>query len=245
MNLRFFLPLLFVATVLARGPQPSNLPITTNFANTDASGVSADIQSDGLGAYHDGVGAVTSFLTTNGYNGIVWGDWQFGTLDSTTRKVSIDFLNPISVDSGGTATPIPPFTIKNVIAHVEVKCTQLGYSMILMSALQSIQCPLIVHFFDSDSSEFRIYAGPNWESETTFARVACNTTDSDGCNDWSIDPIPAAIDGSGNTIPGMAIGRLVFFGCSACPKNRGGGKVTGDGNRGDYYFKFHFHLMRP
>jgi hypothetical protein len=27
--------------------------------------------------------------------------------------------------SGGTAVPNPPFTIKNVIAHVEVKCTQM------------------------------------------------------------------------------------------------------------------------
>ena len=46
-----------------------------------------------------------SFLTTNGYNGIVWGDWQFGTLNSTTRKVSISFASPIQVANGGTAIP--------------------------------------------------------------------------------------------------------------------------------------------
>jgi len=55
---------------------------------------------------------VTSFLTTNGYNGIVWGDWQFDALSSTTRVVSIGFANPIQVANGGTAIPNPPFTSK-------------------------------------------------------------------------------------------------------------------------------------
>jgi len=69
---------------------------------------------------------VTSFLTTNGYNGQIWGDWQLGTLNSTTRTVSISFVNPIQPANGGTTVPNPPFTIKNVIAHVEVKCTQMS-----------------------------------------------------------------------------------------------------------------------
>ena len=85
----------FAAAAFAKGPQLSNLPITTDLLSVDASGVATDLQSDAQGPYHDGVAAVTSFLTTNGYNGIVWGDWQFGTLNSTTRKVSISFANPI------------------------------------------------------------------------------------------------------------------------------------------------------
>ena len=55
---------------------------------------------------------------------------------------------------------------------------------------------------------------------------------SGGCNDWYIDPIPAAYDANGNPIPGAAIGRLVYF-------NKA--RTT---NEGDYYFKFHFHLIR-
>ena len=80
----------------------------TTLLSTDNSGMVTDIQSDGLGSYYDGVDADTSFLTTNGYNGIVWGDWQFGTLNSTTRKVSISFVNSISVANGGTAIRILP-----------------------------------------------------------------------------------------------------------------------------------------
>jgi len=119
-----FVFVLVAALAFAKGPQRySNLPITSTFASADASGANADIQSDGLGSYFDGVGGVTSSLTTNGYGGILWGDWQFGTLNSTTRLVSISFANPISVASGGTATPNAPFTIKNVTAHIEDKCT--------------------------------------------------------------------------------------------------------------------------
>src|SRR6266568_1585349 len=172
MKLRSFLLVLLAATSFAKGPQRlSNLPITTTFANADASSAMADIQSDGQGSYFDGVGGVTSFLTTNGYNGQIWGDWQFGTLNSTARKVSISFVNPIQPASGGTAVPTPPFTIKNVIAHVEDKCTQISNgtgglnNMYQMTAKQTFQCPLIVHFFDTNGYEYRIYAGPNWEPE--------------------------------------------------------------------------------
>ena len=234
MKLRNFLLLFLTATAFAKGPQrTSNLPITATFANADASGAIADIQSDGLGSYFDGVGGMTSFLTTNGYNGIVWGDWQFDALNSTTRLVSISFANPIQVASGGTAIPNPPFTIKNVSAHIEDKCTQIFNDMISMSANQTFQCPLITHFFDSDGAEYRIYMGPNWEPETAFAQVTCNAVASDGCNDWYIDPIPAGYDANGNPIPGAAIGRLVYF------------TKRSTSNGGDYYFRFHFHLTRP
>jgi hypothetical protein len=249
MKLSKLLLLLLATTAFAKGPQqPVNLPTTTTFANADSSGAVADIQSDGLGSYLDSVDAVTSFLTTNGYNGIVWGDWQFGTLNSTTRKVSISLASPIQVTNGGTAIPNPPFTAKSVIAHIEDKCTAISNSMIRMSVGQKFPCPVIVHFFNSDSSEYRIYMAPNWTQpptpETTFVQVACNAVSSDGCNDWYVDPIPA-VDGGGNPIPGAAVGRLVYFGCGACPKIHGGGKVTDDGNRGDYYFRLHFHLTRP
>jgi len=68
----------------------------------------------------------------------------------------------------------PAIHIKNVSAHIEDKCTQIFNDMITMSANQTFQCPLITHFFDSNGVEYRIYMGPNWESETTFAQVTCN-----------------------------------------------------------------------
>jgi len=246
MRLRSVLLIFLAATAFARGPQqPSNLPITTTLLSADSSGGAVDIQSDSRGSYFDGVDAVTSFLTTNGYNGIVWGDWQFGTLNSTTRKVSISFASPIQVANGGTAIPNPPFTTNNVIAHIEDKCTAFALSMLRMTSSQGFQCPAVVHFFDSNGNEFRIYMAPNSTQpatpETTYVQVTCNAVaaDSSGCNDWFIDPIPAGSDQSGNPIPGAAIGRLVG------PPFTGHGKTSNGGNQGDYYFRFHFHLTRP
>jgi hypothetical protein len=246
MKLRSFLLIFLAATSFAKGPQqPSNLPITTTLLSADSAGTVADIQSDAQGSYFDGVGGVTSFLTTNGYNGIVWGDWQFGTLNSTTRKVSISFANPVQVANGGTAIPHPPFNAKNVIAHIEDKCTAFSYSMLRMSASQTFLCPAIVHFFDSNGNEYRIYMAPNWTQpatpETSYVQVTCNAVagDNSGCNDWYIDPIPAGHDGSGSPIPGAAVGRLVG------PPFTGHGTTSNGGNQGDYYFRFHFHLTRP
>jgi hypothetical protein len=245
MKLRSFLLIFLAATSFAKGPQQPNLPITTTLLSADSSGTVADIQSDAQGSYFDGVGGVTSFLTTNGYNGIVWGDWQFGTLNSTTRKVSISFANPVQVANGGTAIPNPPFNTKNVIAHIEDKCTAFSYSMIRMSAGQTFLCPAIVHFFDANGNEYRIYMAPNWTQpatpETSYVQVTCNAVagDNSGCNDWYIDPIAAGHDGSGNPIPGAAVGRLVG------PPFTGHGNTNNGGNQGDYYFRFHFHLTRP
>jgi len=235
-----FLATAIAATALGKGQPPSNLSVTTHLASVDASGTITDIQSDGLDSYFDGVSGVTSFLTTNGYNRQIWGDWQFGTLNSTTRTVSISFANPIQPASGGTAVPNPPFTIKNVIAHIEDKCTQISNgnggwnNMYQMTANQTFHCPLITHFYDSNGNEYRIYSGPNWEPETTFVQVTCNSVASaGGCNDWYINPIPAGYDVNGNPIPGAAIGRLVYFAKHSTV------------NEGDYYFRFHFHITRP
>jgi hypothetical protein len=56
--------------------------------------------------------------------------------------------------------------------------------MLQMATGQAFQCPLIVHFYDSNGNEYRIYMGPNWEPETTFMQVTCNgvAADNSGCN---------------------------------------------------------------
>jgi len=212
---------------------PSTLPVTSTFASYDTTNNVANIQSDGLdgGTYYNGVDVVTTYLTCNGYNHQAFGDWQFDALNSTMRKVSLSFVNPIQPSAGGTAIPNPPFAAKNVIAHVEDKCTQIANgsggwnNMLQMSPGQTFQCPLIVHFYDSNGADYRIYMGPNWEPETTYAQVTCNSVASDnsGCDDWFIDPIGA----------NGATGRLVYF------------SKHSTANDGDYYFRFHFHLTRP
>jgi hypothetical protein len=108
----------------------------------------------------------------------------------------------------------------------------ISNSLIEMSAGQVFPRPAIVHFFNSTGYEYRIYWAPNRTQpptpETTFIQVTCNAVAAggSGCNDWYVDPIPAH-DVNGNPVPAQAISRLVFFGCSSCPKTPGGGKTTG------------------
>src|SRR5215470_9096753 len=157
MKLRTFLFICLVAAAFAKGRQLSNLPIVTELLSTDASGTNTDIQSDGLGSYFDGVDGDTSFLTTNGYNGIVWGDWQFGTINSTTRRISLNLTHSLQVGSGGTVVPNPPFDTRLVVGHIEDTCTMISRSLISMTPGQQFPCPAIVHFFNTNGDEFRIY----------------------------------------------------------------------------------------
>ncbi len=96
MKLHVCLMMFFATLAWAKGGPPlSNLSVTTDLLGTDASGAVTEIQNDGVGPYYNGVDAIGSILITNGYNGQIWGDWQFDDLSSTTRKVSLSFTNPI------------------------------------------------------------------------------------------------------------------------------------------------------
>ena len=212
------------------GPPPANISVTTSFSDTDSAGNPADITSDGIGAYHDNVDGVTSFLTTNGYNGIVWGDWQFGTFNSTARKVGHGFDMADAVQPGDphfTAAANAPFLgYQDLSSHVEVKCTLLNRSMLTMTAGSSFSCPLVNRFFTSTGADYSLNPAFSWSgyAETTDVQVTCNTADSGGCNDWFIDPI----------VVGQAVGRLTTPGK--------GNKIN---NNGDFYMKFHMHVTRP
>lgn len=253
MKLRNFWVALLVTTSMAvtgfgkgkpggGGGKVQNLPITTDLETNDTAGYVADIQNEGLGPYFDGVDSVTSFLTTNGYNGIVWGDWQFGTLNSSTRKVTFSFTKGIPIEDGGTAVPNPPFSVGNVTAHIEDKCTAIMNSMLEMTTGQSMTCPVAIHFFAPNGDEYKMGMSPNSPgfAETTFVWVTCNNVDSAGCKDWFIEPIPTSEGGD----PNGAIGRLNYIGCTGNKTHCSGNSVVTE-NRGDYYFRFHFHLTRP
>jgi hypothetical protein len=214
---------------LPGGGHPTNKSVTTYFSDTDSAGNPADMTSDGQGGYHDGVDGVTSFLTTNGYNGIVWGDWQFTTFNSTTRTVGHVFDTAEAVQPGDShyqAPANPPFLgTQQLSSHAEVKCTLLNRSMLTMTAGSSFTCPLIDRFFTSTGVDYSLNPANSWSgyAETTDVLVTCNTADSVGCNDWFIDPI----------VTGQAVGRLTT------PLKHG----TGD--EGDFYMAFHIHVTRP
>jgi hypothetical protein len=202
--------------------------VTTIIGDVDANGFPATIASDGLGSYIHGVNGVTSWLTSNGYNGIAFGDWQFGVLDSPSRIVNQSLLMEDAVQPGDphyTAPASPPFGFGTQAAksHVEVKCTLVNRSMLTMTAGQTFTCPL-PNRFAVNGQDYRLDAAYSWTGhpETTDVQVRCNTADANGCNDWFIDPIDL----------GQAVGRLTL-------------RSNTTVNYGDFYMRLHIHVTRP
>jgi hypothetical protein len=236
MRIRSCLMILVTTLVFANGGI-TTIPITSTFADLDATGLPYDVQSDGHGSYSNGAAGVTTFLTSNGYNHIAYGDWQFDTYSSTTRKVNLSFDTNDAAQPGDpayTAPANPPFWgTQSVLAHIEDKCTFINNDMLTMKAGSRFTCPLIIRFPATSRTDYRLYIARSFTgyAETSDVQVSCNSADSGGCNDWFIDPIPV-VNPDGSTNPGKAIGRLVLSGKT----------LTNDG---DFYVAFHFHLTRP
>jgi hypothetical protein len=236
MRLRYLLVL--VLSSLAFAGHISTIPLTTNIVDHDVNNVPYDVQSDGLGPYLNNVDVITTFLTSNGYNHMQYGDWQFDGYSSTVRTVNISLDNDDAVQSGDphyTVPANPPFWGSNlVIAHMEDKCTLINKNMLTMLPGAAMTCPFIIRFPATSRSDYRIYIAPSFTgyTETTDVQVSCNSADSEGCNDWFIDPIPV-VNPDGTTSPGKAIGRLEL------DTNKS------STNEGDFYMTFHIHLSRP
>ncbi len=202
------------------------IPVTTIISDTDSNGLTVDIGSDGQGPYLHNVAGVQSWLTSNGYNHIVYGDWQFWTENSTTRTVGLGFNLNDAVQPGDphAQNPFvaanPPYWGTNTYpAHIEVKCSLVSHDMLTMAAGSTFTCPMVDRF-DYPSQNYGLQPAFSFTGypETTDVQVHCNTRDSLGCNDWYIDPINL----------GEAVGRLV-----------------GGTNDGDFYMRFHIHITRP
>jgi hypothetical protein len=210
------------------------IPVTTIIGDTDSNGLTVDIGSDGQGPYPHNVAGVTSWLTSNGYNGIAYGDWQFSTVNSTTRTVGQGFAQGDAVQLGDphaqnpfVAANPPYWGMFDYPGHIEVKCTLVNRNMLTMTAGSSFTCPLIDRIEYSSTAEYRLEPAFSFTGypETTDVQVRCNTTDSNGCNDWFIDPINL----------GEAVGRLT--GPPSCKRC--------SGDDGDFYMRFHIHVTRP
>ena len=99
---------MLLAGTLAFASQPSSdLPVTTYLSDSNAAGTAYYIQSDGGGAYQNGVLGVTSILVANGYNHITWGDWRLD-LRSSTRNVLLSFCNAITACPANAIQPGNP-----------------------------------------------------------------------------------------------------------------------------------------
>jgi hypothetical protein len=212
------------------------IPVTTIISDTDSNGLTVDIGSDGQGPYLHNVDGVASWLTSNGYNHIAYGDWQFTSLTSPTRTVGLGFNQNDAIQPGDphaqnpfVAANPPYWGIFTYPGHIEVKCSLVSNNMLTMAAGSSFTCPLVDKFQlpTGDWSLNPAFSFTHFPEETDV-QVHCNTADSNGCNDWFMDPINL----------GEAVGRLVGPPPANC-------KHCSNSDDGDFYMRFHIHITRP
>jgi hypothetical protein len=240
MRLRSVVSIILVPMAFSK--PASDLPVTSNLADYDANNVAYYVQSDALGAYHDGVNSATSILVANGYNGITWGDWRLDLSSSTVRTIRVTFAQANAVqpgDPGYTVPANPPYWGTQFAAvRMENKCTLDHHDMLTMKAGDKFTCDLSIRFPPATSSTFyRLEMDPTLlnEPETQQVQVSCNAANSGGCSDWFLDPIPV-VNPDGTTSPGRTRARLDLV------NTHGSGSTT---NEGDFYLTFHFHVTRP
>ncbi len=242
MKIRNFVMLLIATTAFAK-QTASDIPVTSTLSDFDATSTPYYVQSDGRGAYKNGVDNVTSILVGNGYNHITDGDWRLDLLsNSSTREVGVTFSTANAVqpgDPGYTAPANPPFwgtSFQQV--RMENKCSLDNHDMLTMKAGDTFTCITSIRFPPYTSSTYyRLDMAGSWtflnEPETQDAQVSCNSVDTAGCNDWFIDPVPI-VNPDGSTSPGKARARLNLVTTR--------GSMT---DEGDFYLTFHFHVTRP
>jgi len=214
------------------GGKLQDIAVTTTVSDV-AQGSAAAIASDGQGAYTNGASSVVSILTTNGYNGIAYGDWQFDTKSSATRSVGHGFYagDEIAVNPPLFTVPAnPPYLgQQHFPSRLQVECTFVHKSMLAMAANSTITCGMLNDWVVSSTVTYGLHMAPEFTGapETTDIQIVCNAADSVGCNDWTLEPLPQG-----------AIGRL-------------GQQVAGRGNNvtktdeGDFNVRFLIHVTRP
>jgi hypothetical protein len=231
---------IFIFSTLAFSKVSSDISATSILADFDANNTAYSIQSDALGGYPNGVNGTTSILVANGYNGITWGDWRLDLSSSAVRTVRVTFAQANAVqpgDPGYTAPANPPYWgTQFETVRMETKCSLDYHDMLTMKAGDKFTCDFSIRFPPASHSTFyRLEMDPTLlnEPETQQVQVSCNAANSGGCWDWFLDPIPV-VNSDGSTSPGRTRARLDLVDSK--------GDLT---NKGDFYFRFHFHVTRP
>lgn len=220
----FLLLLLVTASLCAQNianrppPGDSDVPATTTLNDSDGTGTFFRIQSDGLGSYRNGIDSVQSII-----QGI--GDWEMDAKSSGTRRVYIDFGDPV-VPGDVSA----PFASALVPARFISKCASLGFKLRDMTLGQIRQCPLATSF-DFGGSSYRITMNPANFATTEWVQWTCLATAGGRCSSWEMGPSVVQSDGQRK-----ARGQLIKIGT---------GKRNPDQLLGEFYFAFKIGVTTP
>ena len=235
----------------AGGGKVADLPVTSTISDSDPSGIAYLVQSDGLGAYKDGLAGVESILQGVSQNGLS-GDWilnsyNTGATASAGRNalITLSAANEVMPgDPNFTAPANPPFTGTSLEPFRFIaKCSSSPY-FISVKAIKPgspAYCPLLLRFAAAfgrhDSDYYRLDMGHSYqyppEPETQDVQISCNAVDGSGnCKDWSVDSIPP-LSQSGGILVNRVRARLNL------------NPVSTPTNEGDFYLTFHIRVTNP
>jgi hypothetical protein len=212
-------------------------PVTTYVSDADATvAPSLQIQSDGLGTYANSksVGSVIQSV----------GAWVLDarTLKTATRRVVLDFTQPVAGSGPGGGSPIAvPSGLYKVRAIS--KCNVYGTSMWTLAPGATMTCPLHIAF-DVGGVDYALQMNPNAAGdpdgapETQPANITCvtPTSGSGPCTGWQITPSGTYTAPDGSTAY-RNVTRLIKYVTS--------GRTTTRVNQGDFYFSFSIRVTNP
>lgn len=206
---------------------PCGFDVTTVIADSDASNLPMQIQSDGLGEYQTSTGGVTSQIMSGC-------DWALNLMNQASRTVNLTFDYPLP--SNGLPAPFAgtqmlPVGIVSNCQNNPANSSNFG----TMQGGQTLNCPMDVAFYyeyDGVTSQYHILMEPNNYPQSTWAQVACTSAFGSPCSSWTVAPSST----NPSTGEPAVIGALVVEASSG-----GKGKVTTK-FLGYYYFAFGFTI---
>ena len=178
-----------------------------------------NIQSDGLGSYVPASNLASQIQAI--------GDWELHARNprNATRKIYVDFSQPIagSAPGGGNPTSPPSGAYK---FRAMAKCSLYGNSLLGFSAGATKTCPLNVGI-DYGGSTWTLvmdpYAAANGPfPETNYATVTCiyPTSGTSACSQWKITPSGTYI-GADSTVTYRNVAKLLENPTSSNPIDHG------------------------
>jgi hypothetical protein len=196
-----------LSLTVAAGP-PKDVAVTSIVQDYAAAVAPVlNVQSDGLGVYVHSSNLVSQIQAI--------GDWVLDARNpkKATRKIYVDFSQPIAGSAPGGANPTsPPSGTYKFRAMAQ--CGLYGNSLLNLSAGATMNCPLRVGID---------YGGKTWVlvmdpyspingpfPETDFATVTCiyPTSGTSPCSQWKFTPSGAYIDAD-NTIKYRNVAKLL------------------------------------
>lgn len=168
-TLILLLSLLTVNAIAGKGKPTGDTAVTSTIQNADTNGVPYSIQSDGLGAYQNGVSSVKSII-----QGI--GDWELDLINTnSTRRVFVSFDQPLA-----SGYPAPPFNGFYPVRFI----TQCSSNLVNLAAGASQTCPLIVAVnIGSERYSLRFYSANFPGSDDV--QWTCNAAANGKCTSWT------------------------------------------------------------